>query len=97
MRLPWSRRSGPSLGIDGISGGSRVGRGAFGVVYRARQDSLGRVVAVKILDTPELDAEARRRFGQECRALGALSAHPNIVAVYDSGLSAEGRPPLAMP
>lgn len=96
MRLPWRRRNELSLGIEGISGGSRVGQGAFGVVYRARQESLGRVVAVKVLNTPDLDAEARRRFEQECRALGALSAHPNIVAVYDSGLSASGHPYLVM-
>ena len=60
-----------------------IGTGGMAVVYKARCHRLNRLVAVKILK-PELasDAEFRRRFHDESRAVAMLS-HPNIVAVYD--------------
>jgi serine/threonine protein kinase len=63
----------------------RLGAGAMGEVYRARDARLGRDVAIKILP-PEFagNVERRRRFEQESRAAGSLN-HPNIVAVYDVG------------
>jgi tetratricopeptide (TPR) repeat protein/tRNA A-37 threonylcarbamoyl transferase component Bud32 len=62
-----------------------LGRGAFGVVFLARDPRLGRDVALKVpraevLVTPEL----RARFRHEARAAAALD-HPNIVPVYDAG------------
>jgi serine/threonine protein kinase len=72
-----------------------VARGGMGVVYRARQLSLNRVVAVKmILDRTGLTEEAIHRFHREARAAGALD-HPNIVAVYTSG-QYDGRPYFVM-
>ena len=61
----------------------RIGTGGMAVVYKARCHRLNRLVAVKILK-PDLaeDAEFRRRFQDESRAVAMLS-HPNIVAVYD--------------
>ena len=61
----------------------RIGTGGMAVVYKARCHRLNRLVAVKILK-PELadDAEFRRRFQDESRAVAMLS-HPNIVSVYD--------------
>jgi len=88
--------SGPDLGIPGISEATQVGQGSFGVVYRARQDAIDRTVAVKVLVVSELDDEENRRFERECRALGALSGHSHIVAIFDSGVSAQGRPYLVM-
>jgi eukaryotic-like serine/threonine-protein kinase len=61
-----------------------LGKGGMGEVYRARDDKLGRVVALKVL-TGNPDAEARTRFEQEARAAAALS-HPNIIAIHDVGL-----------
>ena len=64
---------------------SRLGAGAMGEVYRARDSRLGRDVALKILPAQfASDPGRRRRFEQESRAASALS-HPNIVTVYDVG------------
>ncbi len=71
------------------------GEGAMGVVYRARDKNLGRVVALKML-APEMGAEdeLRLRFQREAEAIGRLN-HPNIVSVYDMG-EHQGRLYLAM-
>lgn len=78
---------------------SELGRGTSGVVYKARDPKLDRLVAMKIL-RPELasleDAgvELKQRFHQEAVAAGRLT-HPAIVAVHDVG-EAEGRPFMVM-
>ncbi len=60
-----------------------IGRGGMGVVYRARDEKLGKLVAVKMLSNPEpWPAESRRRLRQEARSAAILN-HPSIVAVYD--------------
>jgi serine/threonine protein kinase len=73
----------------------KLGEGAMGVVYRARDESLGRVVALKMLSA-ELSGEEEllQRFQREAEAVGRLS-HPNIVTVYDVG-DAEGQLYMAM-
>jgi serine/threonine protein kinase len=64
---------------------SLVGQGGMGAVYRARQRSLDRIVALKILP-PEAgkDATFAERFSREARALARLS-HPHIVTIHDFG------------
>jgi tRNA A-37 threonylcarbamoyl transferase component Bud32 len=66
-----------------------IGQGGMGAVYKARQTSLDRLVAVKVLP-PEAgrDPAFAERFHREARALARLS-HPNIVAVHDVGKAGE--------
>lgn len=60
-----------------------IGHGGMGVIYRARQISLDRVVAVKMLSANLVDDEEfRERFRQEAQIIARLT-HPNIVQVYD--------------
>jgi predicted Ser/Thr protein kinase len=62
-----------------------LGRGGMGVVYKARQRDLDRIVALKILPSAtDRDPAFAERFAREARALARL-AHPNIVAIYESG------------
>lgn len=77
--------------IDGYSDFSQLGKGGFAVVYKARQTSIGRDVAIKVLSDPIPDDDLVRRFRRESRAVGALSWHPNIAAVLDTGQTDDGR------
>ena len=62
-----------------------LGRGGMGVVFRARQESMGRTVALKVLPSiVGMDASAVTRFRQEAEAAGRLS-HPGIVPVFAVG------------
>ena len=64
---------------------SPLGAGGMGEVYRARDASLGREVALKILPASYSgDADRLRRFTQEAQAAAALN-HPNILAIYQIG------------
>ncbi len=70
-----------------------VGKGGQGLVYLARDETLGRRVALKFLK-PDSDGESVERFLQEARATARLS-HPNVVTVYACGVEA-GRVWLAL-
>jgi eukaryotic-like serine/threonine-protein kinase len=73
----------------------KLGQGGMGVVYRAFDTLIERVVALKIISAPiEGNPEARERFIREARAAGQLS-HPNIITIHDLG-EHEGQPYLAM-
>jgi len=80
--------------LAGLTAGSRVagylleklvGVGGMAAVYRARDERLGRVVALKLLAGDEL---VRKRFVREARAVAAVD-HPHIIPVYEAG-QAEG-------
>ena len=73
-----------------------LGRGAMGVVYKARDPKINRVVAVKTVSlsgqAPHEELEYRERFFREAEAAGRLS-HPGIVTIFDVGEEPETRAP----
>jgi serine/threonine-protein kinase PknK len=84
------------LGIPGLEDPVEIGRGGFGAIYRASQVDFDRVVAVKVLFGVAIDELSRERFERERRAMGAVSNHPHIVTVYDSGYTSGGHPYITM-
>jgi len=75
---------------------AELGRGAMGVVYRARDPQIDRLVAVKTISMwgapAEEEQEFRLRFMNEAQAAGRLH-HPGIVAVFDVGENPENKDP----
>jgi serine/threonine-protein kinase len=89
------KRLGADAGLTRYEIRQRVGEGSTAVVYHAWDREKQRAVALKLLrDEVSLDPLGRERFQREVQAARALS-HPNLVAVYDSGI-AGGRPFLVM-
>lgn len=82
--------------VQGYEIVAELGRGGFGDVYEARQVSVDRTVALKILGGSVIDEAAERRFRSECKTVGSLSWHPHVVSLYDAGICPDGRPYLAM-
>lgn len=80
----------PEQSLEGQSVGGfqiieKLGHRDIGIVYRARQIALDRVVALKVLDADlSQDAQFVNRFIEEARAAGTLR-HPNIIHVFDVG------------
>jgi len=74
-----------------------LGAGTAGVVYLAREEALGRQVAVKVLRPGFAEAEQRtaQRFEREARAAASLN-HPNVVGVHRLGRLPDGRPYLVL-
>ncbi len=85
-----------SFELEGFEPIERIGGGGFGDVWLARQTNVDRKVAVKVGHAPIQDNIIRLRFERECKALGRLSGHPNIIDVYTAGTLADGRPYLAL-
>ncbi|WP_433273388.1 protein kinase domain-containing protein [Actinosynnema sp. CS-041913] len=84
----------PVISLPGYSDFRLVAHGGEGTVYRARQDGLGRDVAVKVLDVT--DPDTVNRFQRELEITVRLGRqHPHIVTVLDTG-SIAGRPCIVM-
>jgi serine/threonine-protein kinase len=83
---PTSENGDASPVVPGFEILAQVGRGGMGVVYRARDLALDRVVALKMpWPAPLLGPLVRQRFEREARVLAKLR-HPHIVPVYTAGL-----------
>jgi hypothetical protein len=84
------------MDINGFSDLQVIGRGGFSVVYRAHQNAQSRDVAIKVLNVDMQDEAQRARFERECAATGKLGSHPNVMTVYESGYTSDGKPYIAM-
>jgi serine/threonine protein kinase len=85
-----------TVSVPGYEIADALGRGGFGVVYRARQLTIDREVAIKVDTRVILDDRDQRRFLREVRAAGRLSGHPHVVEIYDAGVLPDHRPYLVM-
>lgn len=75
---------------------SVIGHGGMGVVYKARHELMDRIVAIKMLQSQLIsDSMSVKRFQQEAKAASKLK-HPNVITLYDFGVSPTGQPYLVM-
>jgi serine/threonine protein kinase len=76
-----------------------LGRGSMGVVYRARDPQIGRIVAIKVIHTANASQQEierfKQRFQREAQAAGRMS-HPGIVTIHDIAEDETGQPYLVM-
>ena len=82
--------------IDGYGALREIGRGGFSRVYEALQFEFERWVAIKVLNEALDSNEETAEFERECRLMGVLSRHPNIVTVLASAFTSEHRPCIVM-
>src|SRR5215211_7616881 len=77
------------LALNTLVAGYRIldvlGAGGMGVVYRARQSSLDREVALKVISPPRLEAEGFRKSFERESKLAASIEHPHVLPVYEAG------------
>ncbi len=68
----------------------KIGQGGMGAVFLVRDRELERLVALKVLNTPGMDAQFGQRMVREARILARLE-HPGVVPVHDVGVLPDGR------
>ena len=73
-----------------------IGHGGMGVVYKARHALMDRIVAIKMLQAQLIsDSMSVKRFQQESKSASRIN-HPNVITVYDFGISPNGQPFIVM-
>ncbi|HAC91110.1 MAG TPA: hypothetical protein DCF63_10850, partial [Planctomycetaceae bacterium] len=72
------------IAIPGYQILGQLGKGGMGVVYEARQISLNRIVAIKVLPQATIDPRVASRFAREAETVASLQ-HSQIVPIYESG------------
>lgn len=82
--------------ISGFSYISPLGAGGFADVFLFASEMPRRMVAVKVLLKEFANKEFLKLFIKEADTMAALSSHPSIVTIFESGISADGRPYLVM-
>jgi serine/threonine-protein kinase len=101
ISLRWPPGGEPGAGATPAESGADIalrellGEGGMGKIYLARQSSLGRDVAVKVVRDEAHSAGMSAALLHEARVTGALE-HPNVVPVHALGLDATGRPLMVM-
>lgn len=94
-REPRAARHVQVVQVDGYENLELVGRGGYATVWRATQVSVGRQVALKVMD--HLDQpDVVKRFEAEISALVEVAGNPSTVHIYDAGRTVDGRPYLAL-
>jgi serine/threonine protein kinase len=68
-----------------------IGKGGMGIVYKARDGKLNRLVAVKVLRTEKVDESEAQRFRTEAEAMARIQ-HPGVTQIFEIGESAGARP-----
>ena len=76
--------------LDGIEVMGLLGTGVTSRVYLANQDRFNRPVAVKVLESGTVGSGTTELLRDEARFLAVLSAHPNILTLYDAGVTSDG-------
>ncbi len=92
--LASDRQQLPGPEIPGLEYVRRLGEGGSAEVHLYREH--GREVAVKVLRSDVVSVETQRRFTGEAALMRELSQHPNIVTIYQAGISIEGWPYIVM-
>jgi serine/threonine protein kinase len=82
--------------FPGFADVHEIGVGSLAVVYRAREIGTNRQVALKLLNVRDASPRSIESFERESIALGALSSHPNIVTLYRTFRTPDGRPVLVL-
>jgi serine/threonine-protein kinase len=96
LPLPTRGQAAPSSSARGCELLEEIGRGGIGVVYRGRDRSLRRELAVKLLrEEHRQNPDLARRFMEEAQIGGQLQ-HPGIAPVYELGEFPDGRPYFTM-
>lgn len=88
--------AGGTVRVEGFVVSDLIGTGGYSRVYRARQIGFDREVALKVLSVGIETDDQQHGFERECRAMGVLSQHPNIVTVFNAAVTADRQPSIAM-